>query len=319
MAESKSYIEWLRACIGHAPLPLAYSTAIVRDAAGRILLHQRSDFHRWGLPGGVIEPGESPADCAMRETLEETGVRVRTVRLVAVLSSPEHMVEYPNGDRAQPVSPYLECEAIGGRLLERAAESTAVAFFPPDQLPELFPWYARALQYLSATEPFFEAPIHATPGQYPEPIWKSIRAKTGPAPLVLPGASALIHDERGRILMVRRTDNGRWWLPGGLMELGENLAATAIREVREEAGLDVEPVRLAGIFSGHRAQISGPDQLFPLSTWFECRTRGGICKPDHIEVEDTKFFSPDRLPEMPDGLADRLRQVLASPHRAIIQ
>lgn len=67
---------------------------------------------------------------------------------------------------------------------------------------------------------------------------------------VMVGASALILDETGeRVLLTRRTDNGRWCLPGGRMDPGESLAETCVREVREETGLEVEVVRLVGLYS----------------------------------------------------------------------
>jgi ADP-ribose pyrophosphatase YjhB (NUDIX family) len=320
MPNPESYLAWLRSRIGHAFIPLSYSTAIVRDPGGRILLHRRSDFDVWGLPGGVLEPGESPSSCAIRETLEETGLRIRPTRLAAVLSSPEHSVRYPNGDQAQQVSPYLVCEVIGGQIHSYDSESSAVAFFDPDALPEVFPWYRLAIyQALHSEEVYFDPPIDPPADKYPNPIWKAIREKTGPGPLVLPGATALIRDENGGILMMRRTDTGRWWLPGGLMELGESLASTAIREVREEVGLEVEPIRVAGIFAGHRAQFSGPDQLFPLSTWFDCKVRSGTCKPDQVEADRVEFFPPHRLPELPAGLPERIEKILASPLRAFFQ
>ncbi|MEP6984348.1 MAG: NUDIX domain-containing protein, partial [Chloroflexota bacterium] len=64
------------------------------------------------------------------------------------------------------------------------------------------------------------------------------------------GCSAFILDPMGeRVLLTRRTDNGRWCLPGGAMEAGESLAETCIREVREETGLEVRILRLVGIYS----------------------------------------------------------------------
>jgi 8-oxo-dGTP pyrophosphatase MutT (NUDIX family) len=67
---------------------------------------------------------------------------------------------------------------------------------------------------------------------------------------VMVGASALILDERGeRVLLTRRSDNGRSCLPGGRMDPGESLAETCLREVREETGLEVEVVRLIGLYS----------------------------------------------------------------------
>jgi 8-oxo-dGTP pyrophosphatase MutT (NUDIX family) len=71
-----SYVQELRALIGHRLLILAGATVIVRDAAGRVLMQRRSDNGQWGLPGGALEPGESLEETGRREVWEETGVRV---------------------------------------------------------------------------------------------------------------------------------------------------------------------------------------------------------------------------------------------------
>lgn len=64
------------------------------------------------------------------------------------------------------------------------------------------------------------------------------------------GCSAVIYDETGeKILLTRRTDNGRWCLPGGGMEAGESLVEACIREVLEETGLQVRVLRLIGVYS----------------------------------------------------------------------
>jgi len=68
------------------------------------------------------------------------------------------------------------------------------------------------------------------------------------------GCSAAIFDERGRILLTRRMDNGQWCLPGGRMESGESAAEAWEREVLEETGLSVRVKRLVGVYSH-------PDQL----------------------------------------------------------
>jgi 8-oxo-dGTP pyrophosphatase MutT (NUDIX family) len=64
------------------------------------------------------------------------------------------------------------------------------------------------------------------------------------------GASALILDTAGeRVLLTRRADNGRWCLPGGRLDPGESVAEACVREVLEETGLEVEVVRLIGLYS----------------------------------------------------------------------
>ncbi len=76
----------------------------------------------------------------------------------------------------------------------------------------------------------------------------------------MPGASAIVVDDQGRILMQRRSDNSRWALPGGVMDIGESTADTAVREVREETGLEVVPEYIVGVYSD-------PGHVFAYSDW----------------------------------------------------
>lgn len=111
-------------------------------------------------------------------------------------------------------------------------------------------------------------------------------------------ASAVIVDERGRILLQRRSDNGRWGLPGGGVEIGESLASAAVREVREETGLDVEVTRLIGVYSDPAFQVVRyPDGhvVHYISACFECRVVGGrlaLCE----ETLALDWFDPASLP-----------------------
>jgi hypothetical protein len=70
---------------------------------------------------------------------------------------------------------------------------------------------------------------------------------------LVPGGSVLVTDDRGRVLMQRRSDSGNWSLPGGVMDIGETLQQCVIREAKEETGLDVELIGLLGIYTdpGH--------------------------------------------------------------------
>lgn len=76
---------------------------------------------------------------------------------------------------------------------------------------------------------------------------------------LVPAASAVVTNERGEILMQRRSDNGYWALPGGTMDLGESIAQTAIREVGEETGLTIELDGIVGIYSDPRHLIEYSD------------------------------------------------------------
>nr|WP_296063991.1 NUDIX domain-containing protein [uncultured Actinoplanes sp.] len=131
------YIARLRSHIGHDLLLLPSVSAVVRNAAGEILLARRSDNGRWSLPAGILDPGEQPADAVLREVLEETGV-VAQIERVGGLAS--HPVVYPNGDTCEYLDVWFRCRAAGGEARVNDDESTEVGWFAPDRLPDLDDW-----------------------------------------------------------------------------------------------------------------------------------------------------------------------------------
>lgn len=129
-----------------------------------------------------------------------------------------------------------------------------------------------------------------------------LRKCVGHDPLLHPAAAACIRDEQGRILLLRRSDGVNLWsFPGGAMELGESADEAVVREVREETGLEVEPVALIGVYSNPDYAITYPngDQVQPVITFFECRVVGGTLQPDMDEILEGRYFGPDdELPPM---------------------
>lgn len=91
------------------------------------------------------------------------------------------------------------------------------------------------------------------------------------------GCSAAIFDERGRILLTRRADNGQWCLPGGRMESGESAAEACEREVFEETGLNVRVKRLVGVYSHPDQLVVYPDgnKAHIVALHFEAEIIGG--------------------------------------------
>ncbi|MCP4543391.1 MAG: NUDIX domain-containing protein [Chloroflexi bacterium] len=103
---------------------------------------------------------------------------------------------------------------------------------------------------------------------------------------------AIIQD--GQILLTQRSDLPVWCLPGGAVDDGESLAQAAIREAREETGLDVELVRLVGVYSRPNWRRGGDH-----STLFAARPVGGELQPVTNETLDAGYF---KLNELPDTL-----------------
>src|SRR5258707_12936309 len=78
---------------------------------------------------------------------------------------------------------------------------------------------------------------------------RGLREKIGHDFMLMPSVAALIRDGDGRILLVQHVE-GRWQLPGGAVDPGEQPAAAMQRECLEEAGITVEPIRIAGVYGG---------------------------------------------------------------------
>ncbi|MGW5414660.1 NUDIX hydrolase [Actinomadura geliboluensis] len=66
---------------------------------------------------------------------------------------------------------------------------------------------------------------------------------------LVPSVNVVVENDKGEILMIRRTDNDNWALPGGAIDLGESVTQAAIRETKEETGIDIEITGLLGIYS----------------------------------------------------------------------
>lgn len=101
---------------------------------------------------------------------------------------------------------------------------------------------------------------------------------------------AILQNEK--ILLIKREDFEVWVLPGGMVDPGESLAQTAIREAKEETGLDVRLTRLVGIYSMLGIEGSSGHHVV-----FAAEVIGGNLRPQPEEVNDLGFFAPDHLPE----------------------
>ncbi|MFF8012456.1 NUDIX domain-containing protein [Streptomyces sp. NPDC007929] len=129
------FIRTLRASAGHQLLWLPGVTALVFDDEGRVLLNRRADTRMWSVLGGIPDPGEQPAACAVREVYEETAVRCVAERVVLVQAL--RPVTYENGDTCQYMDITFRCRAVGGEAKVNDDESLDVAWFDVDALPEL--------------------------------------------------------------------------------------------------------------------------------------------------------------------------------------
>ena len=108
------YMRGLRARVGTSLLEIPSVALAIRDDTGRVLLGRYVADGRWLLPGGCIEPLEHPADAALREGHEETGLHLELLRIVGVYGGPLCRVRYPNGDEIAFVATVFEARVSGG-------------------------------------------------------------------------------------------------------------------------------------------------------------------------------------------------------------
>jgi len=137
---------------------------------------------------------------------------------------------------------------------------------------------------------------------YEESYLGQLRKLIGNEKVIIIAARAVVRDVQGRILFVRRSDNGKWVMPAGAMELDESVYDCVVREVYEESGLRVQAATLFGIWSQPEktsiiTAFGDPYQVvvfvFRVDGW------SGKLLTQTDETIDARFFSPDALPETP--------------------
>jgi ADP-ribose pyrophosphatase YjhB (NUDIX family) len=107
------------------------------------------------------------------------------------------------------------------------------------------------------------------------------------------GVAAVVGDDEGRMLLVQRADSGIWLYPTGWADVGYSASEVAVKEVREETGVDCEVVRFIGLLDGLRLGFTSvPMYLLQ----FHCRAIGGELKAHPLETSAVGFFGEDELP-----------------------
>lgn len=140
-----------------------------------------------------------------------------------------------------------------------------------------------------------------------------LREKIGHDPLWLIGVTAYVEDGRGRVLLGRRRDTGEWALVYGIVDPGEEPAAAAAREVREEAGVDCVPRALVGVKAGDPLTYANGDRCQFLDVMFSCELDpSGNADPFVGDDESLSvgWFAPDEFPEpLAASTRDRLARL----------
>ena len=143
-----------------------------------------------------------------------------------------------------------------------------------------------------------------------------LRKKIGHEPIIMASAGAIIVNEKGEILLGKRTDNGFWDYPAGSMELGESFEECARREVEEETGIKCGKMEYLMDLSGKQTfyQYPNGDQIYGAGILFICSDYSGEMKPQEEEVAEQRFFAieelPDNLPPNKEHIFKKIREYL---------
>ncbi len=138
-----------------------------------------------------------------------------------------------------------------------------------------------------------------------------LREHVGHDLLWLSGVSVVVVDDDGRILLARRSDNGAWAVPAGILEPGEQPGPAALRELHEETGVTAELVRLAAVDVTPEITYPNGDRTQYLGLCFLARYVGGVAHPADDENSEVGWFAPDDLPAgLAPTSADRIAQAL---------
>jgi ADP-ribose pyrophosphatase YjhB (NUDIX family) len=152
----------LRKKIGHDLLLMPSAGVTLFNETRRILLVKHSGREIWTLPGGIIEPGETPADAALREVWEETGLLIELTSLFGVFGGMDTVVTYDNGDRAAYVVTVFRGNILGGKMQSDGDEVSELRFFSTEELQSVphSKWMDRTLGPLfdTAAQPQFQRP-----------------------------------------------------------------------------------------------------------------------------------------------------------------
>jgi 8-oxo-dGTP pyrophosphatase MutT (NUDIX family) len=126
---------------------------------------------------------------------------------------------------------------------------------------------------------------------------------------VVPSVTVAVRNEAGDLLLIHKIDNNLWALPGGGHDPGESIVETAVREVKEETGIDVEILELVGTYTDprHVMQYDDGEVRQQFSLCFRARPIGGTAHKDGTETKAVEWVSPSDIPDLEIHPSMRLR------------
>lgn len=138
------------------------------------------------------------------------------------------------------------------------------------------------------------------------PYFRALRESVGHGLLLLPGVTAVVFDDAGRILLGKCADNGQWALIAGMMDPGEQPAETIVREVYEETAVHVIPERITSVLTQPITTYPNGDQCEYVDITFRCRAIGGEARVNDDESLAVGWFALDDLPPIADLIRHRI-------------
>jgi ADP-ribose pyrophosphatase YjhB (NUDIX family) len=300
-----SYVYW------NNPVPAA--GCLVENGGHVLLIRRKSPPHAgaWSLPVGFVQFGETAEQAAVREVAEETGLQVEATALIGTFN------DIIDNERSHLVLLFRAC-VLGGELIA-GDDAEEVAWFSENHLPPVA--FASAKSAVAT----WRAERHGPPTAYyfcPRCRSKLGRRKIGDRehPVCpacdwiywinpVPVAETIVTDNEGCILLIKRKlppRVGDWALPGGHVDWGESAEAAAIREVREETGLEVRLTRL--LCTMGLPSLLNPEQCV-LKSVFVGEIAGGSLQAGDDALE-ARFFAWEKLPEnlATESTAEALRR-----------
>ncbi|MFD1019720.1 NUDIX hydrolase [Thalassobacillus hwangdonensis] len=128
------YYKYLRQYVGQQPIILPGSVVIILNEHSEVLLQKRTEGC-WGLPGGLMDLGESYEQVAIREVYEETGLTINGLKLLNVFSGADYYLKVQNGDELYSVTAVYYTNDVSGELNIDYSESEKMQYFPLHNLP----------------------------------------------------------------------------------------------------------------------------------------------------------------------------------------
>jgi len=163
-----SYLKSVRAKVGHDLLTMTAVSISILDVDRRLLLGRDVEMNFWTLPGGAVDPNEQPADAAVRECFEETGLLVRLDALIGVFGGPEFLVQYPNGDVTYYTTAAFRGSIVGGSHAPLDGELSDLRYFSQSECDSLDMSPSSRLisrqAFAAASQPYFAPATWKPPG-----------------------------------------------------------------------------------------------------------------------------------------------------------